>query len=134
MDGNENVSRLDFSFVAFGLKFGNSHANQSARDAADRCSDRRAAQGRKDGPRGDERSYAGDGKGANSREPAKHSAHNTAGTSPRGDTLGRFGVFFMREIPRGFLVREKNRDVVVGKSTVLKTSDNVLRLAAAGWD
>src|SRR5664279_4869784 len=69
VDRDEEVARLDLAFIPFGFDLGDAQADQPAGDAARSRTDGGAAQCGDNRTRGDERTDARNGQGANPGDP-----------------------------------------------------------------
>jgi hypothetical protein len=69
VDGKQNSAILDSAFISFGFIFWNSHADQSARNSANRASYARSGERSHDWTGSDKGSGARDGESANTGQP-----------------------------------------------------------------
>jgi len=119
-------------FILFRLVLRNPDTNERA-DQAPCCARRAyAGQRRHDGPRGDERTNAGDGERADADQPSEHSTDDGAGTRAGGGAFGSLGVRLMcqRLVPRRFL--HQHRHVAVSKSCRTQVIDSPLERRLVG--
>src|SRR6185436_6188882 len=114
VDRDEDIACLDLPLVTLGFEFWNSQADQSTRDAADGCADRRTTQRRHNWSRRNERPHSGNGQGTNPSDPSQGAADDTARPGASGGSLGSFRVLFVREVAGRVLVSEQRRDVIGG--------------------
>src|SRR5512134_2755650 len=134
MDRHEDAAVFDHALVALRLVFGNAHANERARDAADDTTYAHTCERGHNRTCCDKRPQSWDGERADSGEPTKRAADRGACAGARRCALGCLGAFLMRKVPCSFARRKKHRDVIVAKALDTELIDRLICLFGIGKD
>src|SRR5580700_4748692 len=111
VDGDEDSSVLYQPFIALGLIFGDSHADQRARQSTQRAADSDAAQ------RGHNRASRNEGpkprnsQKAHSEQPAQCASDDRAGCGSSSCSLGSLCALHKREVLCPHILREQHRNI-----------------------
>src|ERR1700686_4447056 len=129
MHGEQDSAFLDPAFVALGFVFGNAHANESSRDAANRAAYADSGESSHDRSCRNERADARNGQRANTGQPTERSADYGASCGTGCGSLGRLRVFLNREVFRALIFGEQNGDVGIAETLRPQEVDCVFHVA-----
>src|SRR5579872_2025443 len=129
MHGEQDSAFLDPAFVTLGFVFGNAHADQSSRDAANCAADAHPCQSSNYRAGCNERADARNCQRTNAGQPTESSANHGTSCSPGCGSLGGLSVLFDCEVFRALILGKQNGDIGIAKTLRSEEVDCVFHVA-----